>query len=119
MIVVDYLKETGQIRGLITYPFDDYEKIYPGGIFLGNSADVSDLRHYVKDGHIVDRPVSPATLEGNLLRSVPAGATVIIDYENYMADGTDIELEFGHPGDFMIRVENFPYQDFEAVYHED
>lgn len=119
MIVVDYDRETGQVRGLITYPFDDYEKIYPGGLFLGNSAEVSDLRHYVKNGIIQDRPLQGVILEGNLLRGVPEGATVIIDYENYVADGTDIELEFGHPGDFTIRVENFPYQDFEAVYHED
>lgn len=119
MIVVDYDAETGRIRGLITYPFDDYELMYPGGLFLGNSAEVSDLRHYVKDGIIEERPTLPIVLDDNVLRGVPEGSTVVIDYENYTADGSDIELEFGHPGDFQVRVEKFPYQDFEVVYHED
>lgn len=119
MIIVDYEKETGRILGVLNYPFDDYEKYYPGALFLGNSAIVSDLLHYVKDGRLEDRPNHGVTLEGNLLRGVMDGSTIIIGTDEYLADGTDIELEFGHAGPFQIRVEKFPYLDFEVTYHED
>lgn len=71
--------------------------------------------HYVLGGVVVARPPLAAQLDGLLLTGVPAGASVVIEGETYAADGSDIELEFGLPGFYTIRVRHWPFMDWEVV----
>lgn len=84
----------------------------------GLEADVSDLRHYVLDGGVVPRPELPAVITGSILRGVPSGASIRIGESVYEADGSEIELEFDHPGTYSLRITLWPYQDLELT-HED
>lgn len=118
MICVQYNKETGLIGAVVTYPLADYEEHYPGWLYLGNTALVNAQFHYVVDGRIVDRPEMQAVLEDGVIKGVPAGAKIEIEDRNYEADGTDIELEFGHTGLFTIVINLFPYQEVRVYHHE-
>jgi len=64
--------------------------------------------YYVAGGALRERPKSTAQLEGNVLKGVPAGASVTIEGQVYIADGDDIELEFAHPGTYLVKVDAFP-----------
>ncbi|AGN82033.1 hypothetical protein N5K35_30900 [Pseudomonas sp. GD03651] len=79
------------------------------------SAPVSADQHYVANGQVVKRPDIPAVLEGMWLKGVPAGAALGIEGQIYMADGSEIELEFSHPGRFMITISKWPYKDQEVT----
>lgn len=81
--------------------------------------DVSVDEYYLPGGQLTLRPKSTVTLEGNLLRGVPAGAQVTIEGQTYPADGTDIELEFAFPGTYPLKVDAFPQQEWTGEYVED
>lgn len=71
--------------------------------------------HYVADGEVVLRPPMLVQLDGTVLSGVPEGASVLIEGETYLADGSDIELEFDLPGIYTIRVRHWPCMDWEAT----
>lgn len=73
---------------------------------------------YVLEGGVVDRPVFEATLDGNILKGVPSGATVTIDGTDYTADGTDIELSFTLKASHTITVTKWPHMPAEFVYED-
>jgi hypothetical protein len=118
MICVSYNKETGEIGAVVTYPLADYEERYPGWLYLGNTALVNANFHYVVDGKVVDRPVQPIELENGVLRGVAKGSNISIEDRTYIADGTDIELSFGHTGLFTIVITLFPFQETRVYHHE-
>ena len=68
--------------------------------------------YYIADGEAVERPASPVTISDLTLQGVPDGATLTINGERYDAEG-DVELEFPLPGVYRLRVECFPYKDWE------
>lgn len=82
-------------------------------------APVSPEAYYAPDGVLTARPASTADLVGDLLKGVPAGATVVIEGQEYTADGTDIVLEFEHPGTYLIKVNAFPQKAWEGEFIED
>ena len=53
-----------------------------------------------------ERPSQAIRLDGLRIAGVPAGATVAVDGGSHVADGTDIELSFDHPGRYAIKVSN-------------
>ena len=69
--------------------------------------------YYVVDGEATERPASPVTLSDLTLQGVPAGSTLTINGESYDAEG-DVELEFPLPGTYRLRVECWPYRDWEG-----
>ena len=69
--------------------------------------------HYILDGQITERPASPVTLSDLTLLAVPTGSTLWINGESYAAEG-DVELEFPLPGTYRLRVECWPYRDWEG-----
>lgn len=117
--VIDYDKTTGEILRTITFP-DPIEAttLYPDCLYLPQETDTSDVRRYVDMSArtVVDKPVLPVTLDGQFLRGVPAGSTITIDGQEYVADGTDVELEFEFHGEYRITVSLWPYLDFEVKY---
>lgn len=118
--IVDYDKTTGQILRAITWP-DPMEaaRYYPGCLYLPEHTDTDDVRRYVKDRTVIDRPEMPVTFDGRFLSGVPAGATIAIDGVEYHADGSPaIEVEFESPARYQIVVSQWPYLDARFE-HED
>lgn len=77
----------------------------------------SDIYYdYVLHGEVVPRPVNPASLVDGVLRGVLAGSEVVIDSIVYVADGTDISLEFGSVGTYLITIECWPFLTWEKSY---
>lgn len=69
--------------------------------------------HYILNGQPTERPASPVTLSDLTLLGVPDGSTLWINGESYDAEG-DVELEFPLPGTYRLRVECWPYKDWEG-----
>lgn len=76
---------------------------------------VSPEENFVSGGKLQFRPAGLATLEGHVLSGVRAGAVVVIDGKEYVADGTDIELHFSIPGSYRVAVNSWPYLDQEFI----
>jgi hypothetical protein len=78
--------------------------------------------HYMLNGEPTERPASPVTLSGLTLQGVPAGSTLTIasaslstsNGERYENVEGDVELEFPLPGSYSLRVECWPYKDWEG-----
>jgi PEGA domain len=71
------------------------------------------LKTYILNGQPTERPAAPVTLSGLTLQGVPAGSTLTINGERYDAEG-NVELEFPLPGTYRLRVECWPYKDWEG-----
>ena len=74
------------------------------GTFAGDT-------HYILDGEPTERPSSPITRTDLTLHDVPNGATLFINGESYPAEG-EVELEFPMAGSYQLRVECFPFLDW-------
>lgn len=116
--IVDYDLTTGQILRTITWPdAEDAAKYYPGCLYLHENADTNDVRRYVKDRDVVDRPEMDVGFDGRLLTGVPLGASIRIDDETYTADGSQaIEIEFDSATTYRIIVSLWPYMDKEFTH---
>ena len=69
--------------------------------------------HYILNGQPTERPASPVILSDFTLSAVPTGSTLTINGERYDAEG-DVELEFPLAGTYRLRVECWPYKDWEG-----
>ncbi|MGE8150900.1 hypothetical protein ACQKP5_06565 [Pseudomonas vancouverensis] len=114
--------EKGRITRVIDYPenacpYDDLLQMYPDALFMAMGARVNDINDYVNNGEVVPRPrMSDIKLMGRVLYGVPAGASLSVEGQEYLADGSDIELAFDLPGAYRITVALWPYLDEEVVY---
>lgn len=90
------------------------DHLMPGLAYLPHDAQVSGQLYYILDGLPTERPASPVTLSDLTLQGVPAGSTLTINGESYENVEGDIELEFPLPGAYRLRVECWPYQDWEG-----
>lgn len=70
--------------------------------------------HYIINGQPTERPASPVTLSDLTLQGVPAGSTLTINGERYENVAGDVELEFPLAGVYSLRVECWPYKDWEG-----
>ncbi|SPY08017.1 hypothetical protein [Oligella urethralis] len=71
---------------------------------------------YIKNGQITDRPIQQTKLTGLTLTDLPVPCTIIINGQSYECESETAELEFDQPTAYTIRVEAWPYQDWETVY---
>ncbi|QVM90230.1 hypothetical protein JYG34_19795 [Pseudomonas entomophila] len=118
--IVDYDKTTGQILRVIAWPDPmAAARHYPGCLYLPEHTDTDDVRRYVKDREVVDRPEMTVTFDGHSLQGVPEGARIAIDGVEYTADDSPvIEVEFDYPARYEIVVSQWPYMDARFI-HED
>ena len=72
--------------------------------------------HFVIGQMLKERPQMGAVLQGHWLKGVHEGAAVNIENETYIADGSDIELEFSAPGTYHVTVILWPYRDQEFTF---
>lgn len=70
--------------------------------------------HYILNSQPTERPASPVTLSDLTLQGVPAESTLMINGERYEGVEGDVELEFPLSGTYRLRVECFPYKDWEG-----
>ena len=75
--------------------------------------DFDSATHYILNGQPTERPASPVSLSDLTLQGVPEGSTLWINGESYDAEG-DVELEFPLQGTYRLRVECWPYKDWEG-----
>lgn len=117
MNVTEYMQDSGEIRMMLSFPDIETYQInmqdgvgYIEGHHDGNFSyvDVSDTQPSIKA-----RPASPVTRTDLTLLDVPTGSTLYINGERYAAEG-DVELEFPLPGVYSLRVECFPYKNWEG-----
>ena len=74
----------------------------------------SGADYHVVDGQPTERPASPVTLSDLTLLAVPTGSTLTINWERYENVEGDVELEFPLQGTYRLRVECWPYRDWEG-----
>lgn len=78
-------------------------------LIIGEESDPSI--NYVSTGSVLLRPTMPITLAGLVLSDVPANSLIYIEGESYPCSG-NVTLSFEFSGTYLIRVECFPYLDF-------
>lgn len=49
------------------------------------------------------------------LRGVPKGESFFVDRQEYISDGTDVEMNFKHSGSYRISSNPFPIKRFEVI----
>lgn len=117
MIAVEYDLSTGQIvwRIASSTPFDEYPTRDGYGLIDG---DHNPSTHYIDitadPPVVIERPVQSTTLAGNALTNLPIPATLYINNEAYAIDDGEAELNILLPGTYRLRVESWPYQDWEC-----
>ncbi len=83
-----------------------------GAVVVPNTIGLfSQYEQYILNGEVTKRPTSPVTRTDLTLHDVPNGATLWVAGASYSAEG-EVELAFPLPGTFSLRVECFPYLDW-------
>jgi hypothetical protein len=115
-------KSNGHILSNQTYASED-------AFFLNQRDDVGYVdgtfdrgEYYILNGQPTERPAAPVTRTDLTLQGVPAGSTLTIasaslstsNGERYENVEGDVELEFPLPGSYSLRVECWPYKDWEG-----
>lgn len=118
-VLVGYDQSSGEIKSQVLGQVEDAQRETLAGYGMSTltvpntSYLFSQYEHYVLNGQPTERPASPVTLSDLTLLGVPAGSTLYINGERYEAEG-DVELEFPLSGTYRLRVECFPYKDWEG-----
>lgn len=77
---------------------------------------VNSETQYIKSGQITDRPIQQTKLTGLTLSNLPNPCTIFINDTPYECESDTVELEFDQPTTYTIRVEAWPYLDWETIY---
>lgn len=112
-ITITYHTEEGEITGSLTASPNTIEpnKV---GLWVYGSGDMES--QYIKDGQITERPIQQTKLNGLTLTDLPVPCTVHINDTPYECDSETAELEFDQPTTYEIRVESWPYKEWETTY---
>lgn len=112
-----YYKPSGEVVEWHTGP-EGLVELYDDkpGLTLGMSEDSVTDEHYIDavTGEIHRRTEMAVILKGMKLIGVRAGAKIVIEGVEYDADGSDIDLEFNHPGVYYVTVRDWPFFDWSA-----
>ena len=91
----------------------EFAHLYSDSVEIADDHPIDAARDYILDGEPTERPTSPVTRTDLTLHDVPEGSTLFINGESYPAEG-EVELEFPLPGTYRLRVECWPYRDWEG-----
>lgn len=105
----EYKSQTGEMGGVHSGEVN----LFWLGMDAVVEGEYDNRKWYILNGQPTERPSSPVTLSDLTLQGVPAGSTLTINGERYEAEG-DVELEFPLSGTYRLRVECFPYKDWEG-----
>ena len=109
--ITEYDEASGRLGFIKGFSDDETYDLNSSNPHVMGSYSADD--YYVVDGEAVERPASPVTLSDLTLLAVPTGSTLTINGESYDAEG-DVELEFPLSGTYRLRVECWPYKDWEG-----
>lgn len=109
--ITEYDESTGELGFIKSFSDEETYELNNANPHVMGAFSSQD--YYVVGGEAAARPASPITLNGMMLMNVPPGATVLLDGQEYSAEG-DVELEFPLPGTYRLRVECFPYLEWTA-----
>lgn len=87
----------------------DLQPLPDGHVRLFGSG--SFITDYVKDGQILPRPVSTATLNGMTLENLPNPCTITMQGNTHACTDPTCELSFSQPGTYTVVVSAFPMLD--------
>jgi hypothetical protein len=111
--LIEYELNTGAIS--IAYSFPEGED---GPVRRQGYGYIEGLGHadkfYVLDGVLTERLTQSTTLDGRTLTGLPVPALLHIDGETYTVDDGEAELDFILPGTYRLRVEAWPFKDWEG-----
>jgi hypothetical protein len=118
--ITEYDESTGELGFIKSFSDEETYELNNANPHVMGAFSSQD--YYVVEGEAVERPASPVTLSDLTLQGVPAGSTLTIasaslstsNGERYDAEG-EIELEFSLPGSYSLRVECWPYKDWEVT----
>ena len=117
MNYTEYKSNSGLIGG-IHRGYSSVDEVLPNIFAHGMDSVVEgeydNRQWYILNGQPTERPASPVTLSNLTLQGVPAGSTLLINGEGYEGVEGNVELEFPLPGVYSLRVECFPYKDWEG-----
>jgi len=111
--LTEYETETGQIFMAYSFPSGEDGIIRREG-FSYVSGFYTNTDHYMLNGEPTERPTQSTTLDGRSLTGLPVPALLHIDGETYTVDNGEAELEFPLPGTYRLRVEAWPFKDWEG-----
>jgi hypothetical protein len=111
--LTEYETETGQIFMAYSFPSGEDGIIRREG-FSYVSGFYTNTDHYIHNGEPTERPTQSTTLDGRSLTGLPVPALLHIDGETYTVDNGEAELEFPLPGTYRLRVEAWPFKDWEG-----
>ncbi|WP_048769199.1 hypothetical protein [Oligella urethralis] len=113
-MIITFYKDNGEIDGYIESS-DPYQiEANKVGNWVMGKADPAT--QYIKNGQITDRPNQQTNLTGLTLTDLPNPCTIFINGQSYECESETAELEFDQPTIYTIRVEAWPYQDWETTY---
>lgn len=115
MNVIEYILSNGRIIGSGSGDLNDIQRLPEHGWVEGDP--ISGFLYYVDitadPPVVIERPVQSTTLAGTALTNLPIPATLYINGEAYAIDDGEAELNILLPGTYRLRVESWPYQDWE------
>ncbi len=114
MIELTGFDSSGRIREVLSASDSDIADINKSNELSYLNGRHDYLETYILNGKPTERPSSPVTLSDLTLQSVPAGSALMINGERYENVEGDVELEFPLPGTYRLRVECWPYKDWEG-----
>ena len=111
--LTEYETETGLIHMAYSFPADEDGPIHRDG-FSYVPGFYTNTDHYIHNGEPTERPTQSTTLNDCTLIGLPVPATLHIDGETYTVDDGEAELDFILPGTYRLRVEAWPFKDWEG-----
>lgn len=113
-MVITFYDITGKITGYLES--EDPAQIEVNKVGNWIPGQVNSETHYIKNGQIAERPIQQTKLTGLTLIDLPVPCTIFINDTPYECESDTAELEFDQPTSYTIRVEVWPYQDWETIY---
>lgn len=110
--LTEYDLTTGEITTAYSFPEGEEDSVVQREGFGYVEGFAHGDAWYVLDGVITERPASPVIRANLTLLNVPTGSKLWVNGESFDAED-EVELEIPLPGTYSLRVECFPYLNFE------
>lgn len=111
--LLEYELTTGAISIAYSFPEGEDSVVRRDGYGYIDGVGHADA-FYVLDAVLTERPTQSTTLDGRSLTGLPVPAILHIDGETYTVDDGEAELDFILPGTYRLRVEAWPYKDWDG-----
>ena len=80
--------------------------------FVEYEGEIDQIRHYVNNRRVVERPSMPLSISGATITGIPAGSVLAIGDQTFEVDDGEAEID-GYSG--TVKITCWPYLDAEVV----